>query len=320
MDTPRGATESAEISRGRTRIALRVFLPALRCCPVNGRAVLFLFLLAVWQVCAAGQIQILQITSSANFAPGLLKPGSLVSIFCTGLQAVPDLAAAPGYPLPYTLAGVTVTFDGIAAPLLAVANLGGGTFQQINLQIPWEAATANGLNFDVSQGGVSGHFTATGSTSWPVFFVDPSGYAIAQHAGDWRLVTPADPARPGEWVVVWATNLGAVQNQPPDGNLASSQVLAPIVQDPSPYLNYYGIVTGDYAAIYSPHIQSNYIGLAPGSILYQVNLLVPSAQPAGDLVFQMLKIYDCGFFFIPGCGRSFTTKAASMPGKIPVIP
>ena len=68
----------------------------------------------------------------------------------------------------------------------------------------------------------------------------------------------------------------------------------------------------------SARIQSNYIGMAPGSIIYQVNVLVPSSPPAGDLVFQLVNIHNCGFFFIVGCGRGFATQAASMPAKIPV--
>jgi hypothetical protein len=59
--------------------------------------------------------------------------------------------------------------------------------------------------------------------------------------------------------------------------------------------------------------------MAPGLIIGQVNLLVPdSSQLSGDLVFQLIKVYNCGFFFTLGCGRGFTTIAASMPAIIPV--
>jgi hypothetical protein len=95
------------------------------------RAALLLCLLVAVPLHSSGQIQVLQITSSANFVPGLLKPGSLASIFCTGLQDVPDLVIAQGYPLPRTLAGVKVTFGGVDAPILAVANITGGAYQQI---------------------------------------------------------------------------------------------------------------------------------------------------------------------------------------------
>jgi hypothetical protein len=92
--------------------------------------------------------------------------------------------------------------------------------------------------------------------------VDSSGNAIAQHASDYRLVTQSDPARGGEWVVVYATNL-----------------------------DYYGLVLGSSGSYQATHIRSNYIGMAPGTMVGQVNLLVPDAFPApGDLVFQLIKV------------------------------
>jgi uncharacterized protein (TIGR03437 family) len=228
------------------------------------------------------------------------------------------LIAAQDHPFPRTLAGVRVTVNGTDAPILAIAEIAGGSYQQINLQIPWEATFTSGLAFDVSQKGAAAHVTTYLDGPWPVFFVDSTGYAIAQHAGDYRPVTRSDPARPGEWIVVYATNLGPVQNQPADGYPALPDILAPIVPDSSPYLAYYGLAVGPSAGYMSTRIQSNYIGMSPGSIINQVNLLVPSAQGNGELVFQLVKIYNCGFFFTVGCGRGFTTVAASMPAKIPV--
>jgi len=267
---------------------------------------------------ARGQIQILGITSSANFAVGRLLPGSLASVFCTGIQNVGGVIRAQEYPLPRMLAGVRVTVSGTEAPILAVADLAGGSYQQINVQVPWGVAIASGLDFEVSQLGVSSHFTTSPQGPWPVFFVDSSGYAIAQHASDYRPITESDPAKPGEWTVVYATNLGPVQNQPADGYPAPPGVVDPIVPDTSRYAHYYGLAVGPSADYMSTRIESNYIGMVPGSIIYQVNLLVPSSQPAGDLVFQLVNIYNCGFFFVVGCGRNFATQAASMPARIPV--
>jgi uncharacterized protein (TIGR03437 family) len=274
-------------------------------------AALTLFLAAA--VPSRGQIQVLSVTSSANFAQGLTQAGSLASVFCTGLRNISGLVVVQGYPLPRILAGVTVTVNGIDAPILAIANIAAGSY---NVQIPWEAKPP--LAFEVSQQSTTAHFTPS-AYGWGVFFVDSSGYAIAQHASDYRPVTQSDPAKSGEWVVVYATNLGPVQNQPADGYPADPNVLAPIVPDDSPYLDYYGLVVGSSDSYQATHIQSNYIGLAPGSIIGQVNLLIPdSPQLSGDLVFQLIKVYNCGFFFTQGCGRGFTTIAASMPAKIPV--
>jgi uncharacterized protein (TIGR03437 family) len=279
-------------------------------------AALLLFMAAA--VPASGQIQILSITSSANFVPGLLQPGGLASIFCTGLQDIAGVIVAQEQPLPHMLAGVKVTVNGVEAPILAIAQGEGGAYQQINLQIPWATKNTSGMEFEVSQKGAYGHGFPVGSGDWPVFFVDSTGYGIAQHGSDYRPVTARDPAKPGEWIVVYATNLGPVQNQPADGLPVPPDVLAPVVPDPSPYLSYYGVVEGSFASYLSKRLLSNYIGMAPGTMIDQVNLLVPSSQADGDLVFQILKVYDCGFFFTHGCGRGFTTVAASMPAKIPV--
>lgn len=264
------------------------------------------------------QIQVLSLTSSANFQPSIMKPGGLASIFCSGLQNIPSVLQAQGYPLPLSLAGVSVKFSGLSAPILAVANLAGGAYQQINIQVPWELSATSGQFVDVYQNGASARFTPVGSIGWSVFFVDLAGYAIAQHASDYRPVTPADPAKAGEWIVVYATNFGPVQNQPADGNPADANHLEPILPDPSGYLSYYGLAAGPDATYQSTHVQSNYIGMLPGSLLYQVNVLIPASQPAGTMALQFLDVYDCGFFFTPGCGRGLTAAAESLPALVPV--
>ena len=86
---------------------------------------------------AWSQIGNIVLTSGVSFQPGLPTAGSLGTIFCTGLT-VDGAASATGLPLPYNLAGVTVTIGEAPAPLFSVANL--GTFPQINFQVPYEAS------------------------------------------------------------------------------------------------------------------------------------------------------------------------------------
>lgn len=62
------------------------------------KAASVLCLLTALPLACNGQIQVLGITSSANFAPGLPKPGSLARIFCTGIQNLAGLVEAQGYP------------------------------------------------------------------------------------------------------------------------------------------------------------------------------------------------------------------------------
>ena len=88
---------------------------------------------------------VLNAASSVQFPDPLhpTAPGSIVSVFGQFAWASESAASVP---LPKELAGVTVTFDGIPAPLFAVIRgddfnppLG---FDQINAQMPWAVNTA----------------------------------------------------------------------------------------------------------------------------------------------------------------------------------
>src|SRR5579872_6669222 len=101
----------------------RFVLPAL--------AAHFLSPVAVW--C---QIGIIVVGNGASLRPGLPPNGSIGTVFCTGLT-VSGFVSAQGFPLPTTVAGVTVTVRGVPAPLFAVADLGFG-FQRVDFQVPQE--------------------------------------------------------------------------------------------------------------------------------------------------------------------------------------
>lgn len=75
------------------------------------------------------------VTNAASFVTGLPPPGSLATIFCSGLTGIQSLDA-PGFPFPLILEGVTVTIGGTPAPIVALANF--GSYQQIDLQVPWD--------------------------------------------------------------------------------------------------------------------------------------------------------------------------------------
>ena len=156
-----------------------------------------------------------------------LTPGSLVVV-----QGVNFLAGEPigaeGFPLPTSLEGVRVLFDGLEAPLFAVGP------QRIEAQLPWalggESLAAGGLavaEVVVEAGGKSsyprrfwvgaygpGVFTASGAGS---------GQAIVLFAGTTALAAPSGfgagsrPARAGEVLEIYATGLGPVSPPLADG-------------------------------------------------------------------------------------------------------
>ena len=85
-------------------------------------------------------------------APSTIKvaPGQLLTIFATGVGAgVSSRIAATSLPLPYSLAGISVTIDELMnppslkkqVPILAVGKIGGAT--AITVQIPFFLRTSS---------------------------------------------------------------------------------------------------------------------------------------------------------------------------------
>jgi len=155
------------------------------------------------------------ILNGASFAKGqAVAPGSLVSIFGTELAA--SLAQADSVPLSTVIGGVSVTFNGVAAPLQFVSPT------QVNVQVPWEVSPADGgsatVDVVVKRGSSSSAAAKLNLVSAaPAFFTVSGGQAIAIN-GDGTLAAPSGsipglsthPAKTGDTLVLYATGLGAV--------------------------------------------------------------------------------------------------------------
>jgi uncharacterized protein (TIGR03437 family) len=127
---------------------------------------------------ATAQIQVLAVTDAATFTPGMPYSGSLASVFCTGLTGIGGIQSASQYPLPYQIAGVSITVSGGSAPVLAVADF--GSYQQINIQVPLRQDLTS-QTIEVSQLGKTAESEWQLPATWGVFFTDTFGYAIVQH-------------------------------------------------------------------------------------------------------------------------------------------
>lgn len=245
------------------------------------------FLFMATEILSA-QIQVLAVATSSDFTQALPAPGSLASVGVKGLTGISGIVQASGYPLPFTLAGVSVTVYGTPAPILAVADLGESYdhLQQVNIQAP--SVLGNSLQIQVTQTGQSGAMTPLRSSGlWGVFFSDANGKGVLQHS-DYSLVTVANPAKPGEVLVAYATNLAvydAVSNAPLIGMAASP--------DPLPRIDNPGIwslqvrVNGQSAT-------SQYVGLTPGLAgVFQVNFVVPPSTGVGIASLQITAVPSC---------------------------
>ncbi|MGA2328984.1 MAG: hypothetical protein ABSH05_22175 [Bryobacteraceae bacterium] len=250
-----------------------------------------------------GQIGNIVVTNAASFRVGVPQPGSIGTVFCTGLS-VNGIVSATGAPLPFSLAGVTVSIGGAPAPLFAVADLGG--YQQVNFQVPLEAQFTAGYYSEVSgstqvvvsQNGVQGSATVPVDTTTPgeFFRLGSTQYGVFQHV-DYSLVTEESPALPGEIIIAYLTGLQTATPAVPTGQPAPADPLS-VECDRTPTLsvNRHNLQLGP-TSIYDPYnvdpgcIASytqisgpiTYIGLSPTSVgLFQINFTVPASAPAGD--------------------------------------
>ena len=228
------------------------------------KSTLFAVALVVTPTQVRGQIRIHSVAVASGFAPGLPAPGSLAAIFCTGLQGTD---------------GVQVKVGNIAAPVLAV--VGFPEYQQINFQVPWEADSSTVV---VTQGAAADSFYANTPLRWTVFFTDAAGNIAALHAGGTRVVTPADPARPGEWIVAYGSNLGAVANPPANGTPTPSDHQFPL----STAQNLYYLISG------ASGVQASFMGLAPGLVgVYQVAMRVPDDPSLRGMDLRIERVHLC---------------------------
>lgn len=202
-----------------------------------------------------------------------LAPGAIASLFGTSLATSTGAAAA--LPLPLELAGVRVTVDGLDAPLFFVSPT------QINFQTPAEALVGS-VGVVVKRGSsASPPAIVTVAANAPAIFtyerVAGTRDPIVLHANG-ELVTPANPARAGEILIVFGTGIGELQNAPPSGAAAPAQPLARARLNPT-------VTIGGVAA------ESLFAGLTPGFVgLGQFNIRLPDRLPSGSSLPLIIRI------------------------------
>src|SRR5205814_1264262 len=111
--------------------------------------------------------------NGASFQPGI-APGVIATITGTGIAPGVVGLVTPGSivgPLPTVLAGVSVIFNGTAAPIFSVSNISG--LEQVTVQVPFEAGPGPVQVTINSAGGGSANFTVTLQTLSPGVFQIP---------------------------------------------------------------------------------------------------------------------------------------------------
>jgi trimeric autotransporter adhesin len=200
------------------------------------------------------------ILNAADFKTQV-SPGALATLFGSNFVGTGESGTA-SVPLPSSFAGVSVSVNGRAAPVLFIST------DQINFQIPWETATGSATITVSSSGLQTAAVKATVVAAAPGLFYQGS-HAIAQNF-DYSLNSSSDPAKVGAIIIAYLTGAGAVSPPVADGEPASSNpnsVVTPTVT----------------ATIGSVAAQVQFAGLAPNFVgLWQVNVVVPSGLAQGD--------------------------------------
>jgi uncharacterized protein (TIGR03437 family) len=177
--------------------------------------------------------------ANAASGGGAVAPGSIASLFGTGLPAFP-----------------AITVNGLPAPILSA------TSSQVNLQIPFEVSPGAAIVNLVENGSVAGTTTIQVQSVAPGLFVQSNGNAAVLNQ-DESVNSSSQPAAVGTIIAAFLTGLGPVQPALATGATAPLNPLSRTTDTVTATL-------GGMAAIVE------FAGLAPGYAgLYQVNVLAP---------------------------------------------
>jgi uncharacterized protein (TIGR03437 family) len=134
----------------------------------------------------------------------------------------------------------------------------------------------------------AGVFTQLQNTAYPVGL----GYAVAVHNSDFSLVTPSNPAQPGEVVAAYVTGLGPVYPTIQDGAAGPANPLSAatncLIPSDTSSCNISAAIDGVNATLY-------YAGLAPDlAAIYQVDFQVPpTGLTGGDQILELCGPDSC---------------------------
>ena len=247
--------------------------------------------LMLWPLVAWGQEPVIStVVNAASYSRSFtsngshaIMPGSIATIFGANLAA--STQTADTVPLPMSLGGTNVVFQGITAPLLYVSPT------QINFQVPSNALSNNGGVVVTTPTGSSASYLLQGTDSaLGIFTLDGSGcgrglISNVSSDGTMSLNSTANSVSPGEYLAVYGTGLFIQAYKPPDGSPAPSYPLARSDGNTA------GVFDSVFASGSYPY---DWNGLAPGMIgVDQINVGVPETTREGCAVpFQVLAATD----------------------------
>jgi len=199
------------------------------------------------------------VVDAANYGP-VLAPGSLASIFGTGLAATTNTATFDDSSGAFvqSASGVQVLVNGASSPLTYVSP------GQINFAVPWDSLVGTSLNVEVSLDGVlSNPIPVTLTSAAPSAFGFVAAVPGPLYGTLVTILTCPNGMQPGAYCTLWGNGFGPTSPPLTDGTPA------PAV--PLPWtVNTCALTIGGVTA------NVTYCGAAPGQIIYQLNFVYPA--------------------------------------------
>ena len=230
-------------------------------------------------------------TSAPSAAGVAVAPGSLVAIY--GSNFATAMASADTIPLSTKLANVSVSFAGIAAPMVGIApglKIGSQTVDQINAVVPWGVTPGTVPVVVTANNAASPPLNVSIAATGPgIFYINTDSTGVnrplAYNNRDNTFAYPSDifgaaiKSRPtsiaNDFLVIWCTGLGAVTLQPPDGAGATNAAGQFVESD---------TLTKPVVLVGGRQANVLFSGLTQYPSIYQVHVQLDAATPTGDAV------------------------------------
>lgn len=189
--------------------------------------------------------------------PELLAPGKVIRVIGRNIgPGVQTPGVITGGVLTTQAAGVEVTFDGIAAPLLSVSST------EIACIVPYAIAGRSTTTMQVTYNGVSSN-----AVSIPLAATAPEVLGVFNQ--DFTPNSATNPARAGSVVPIYVTGAGQTVPASTDGEIYTNPLPMPAAT----------ITVGGSSGPLTVTFAAAAYGLADG--IFQVNVQLPSELPSG---------------------------------------
>lgn len=216
-----------------------------------------------------------KVTNAASYATGSVSPGENITIFGTGIgpTTLAGAALTPSGTLSTNVGNTTVTFDGIAAPIIYASAT------QTSVMVPYEIGGRTTTNIQITYSGVpSAALPYSVTAAVPGIYtqnLQGTGPGVILNSDNVTVNGPNTPAAKGSEIVVYMTGEGATTPASTTGAVAATTgngLNKPLLQ-----------ITATIGGVTVPATGIVYAGSAPGIVygVMQVNLVIPSTVASG---------------------------------------